>query len=260
MTEDAPTYSPSDILTDGYSPAAQVLLDDAEYRSRYERILAGLLDGVNFDPGDWYTNMWPVCRKEAVQPAVLVLGRATRGQWGERIDRADFPIDRAIDTAARKDMYWVDLVRSQYIRTALAIVDALPLKYRGNEGEASLDIIWSDLYKVARENNPSRKEMMIQGSLGTGELLTREVEVLRPKLVIAFTQTYSRKSRTVSRGWFEDIMGTCRLMTDAPSVCPLLTRIDGVPCIVGAHPQAGPPRAEFVDHALQTLNAVELGG
>jgi hypothetical protein len=256
VSEDASKYSPSDILEEGYSSAAQALLDDADYKSRYEQILAGLLSGVDFKPGDWYTNMWPVCRKEAVKPSILVLGRATRGQWAERLDRPDFPIDQAIDTAARKDMYWVDLVRSQYIRTALAIVDALPAEYRNNTEQASLDIIWSDLYKVARENNPTVKEMMIQGSLGTGELLAREVEVLQPKLVIAMTQTYSRKTKTVSRGWFEHIMGTCHLTTEDPSAAPLVTHIHGVPCVVGAHPQAGPPRDQFVGDALCALDTI----
>lgn len=143
-----------DLLESGYSWTARALLNDPEYRASYSRILSGLLASGSFKNGNWYTNMWPACRKEAKNPAVLVLGRATRGQWGERLDRRNFPVERAIDTAARKDMYWVDEVPSQYIRTALAVVDALPGEYRSNGGEASLDISWSDLYKVARASNP----------------------------------------------------------------------------------------------------------
>ncbi len=242
-----------DLLEDSSSVAAQKLLDDTEYLATYKNLLSGFLASANFSNGNWYTNMWPACRKETTSPAVLVVGRATRGQWSERIDRADFPVERAIDTAARKDMGWVDLVRSQYIRTALAIVEALPSEFRGEAGSASLDIVWSDLYKIARENNPTSREMSIQGALGTGALLAREVEVLKPKVVLAFTQSYSRKDQTAVGGWFEDIMGECRRVVNRPSAAPLTTRIHDVPCIVGVHPQAGPSRNQYVSDALRTL-------
>lgn len=168
-------------------------------------------------------------------------------------------MDSAIDIAARKKMYWVDSVPSQYIRTAIAIVNELPDSYRNHREEPSLDIIWSDLYKIARTGNPTKREMSIQGSLGTGELLAREVEILKPKLILAFTQIYDRKTRTVSGGWFEDIMGECERTTEAPSAAPLFTTIGGVPCVVGAHPQAGPARNIYIADVLQTL-AVGSGG
>lgn len=248
-------YAPVDLLSEGYSWTAEQLLLDSEYRSRYEALLSGFLSEVSFRDGEWYTNMWPACRKEARQTAVLVLGRATANQWAERIDHRDFPVDRAIETAARKDMYWVDEVRSQYIRTALAIVEALSPPFRNNAEEASLDISWSDLYKVARHQNPTGREMAIQGRLGTGELLRREIEVLSPRLVIALTQRFCRNPERVADGWFEDIMGPCRPPKN--DGIAQYTEINDTPCIVLPHPQAGPKRERFVNDTLRLIESLQ---
>lgn len=219
--------------------------------------MSGQLERGSFRNGAWYTNMWPACRKESERPSILVVGRATRNQWGEKLSRPEFPIDLAVDTAARKDMYWVDAFRrSQFIQTALKVVEALPTAFRWHDGPPSLDISWSELYKVARAGNPSRLEMSLQGSLGTGELLTREVEVLKPSLVLAFTQKYSRKTGKVAAdGWFEDIMGPCSDPPGDRGGIVRITRIAGVPCIVCPHPQAGPPRSRFIEDILLALKS-----
>ncbi len=254
-------FPPPDILADGYSWAAKRLLDDPEYLGTYQEMLARFLESASVKreilKGTWYTNQWPACRVESEQPSVLVLGRATAGQWAERIAGSGFDARKAIDTAARKDMGWVDRKRrSQYISTAIRLVGSLPVELRNNPDEASLDITWSNLYKIARDVNPSRSEMSLQGNLRAGNLVEREVEVLAPRLIIALTQTYCRSQHAVTNGWFDDLVDRSRPDPKRPNSIARHAKIAGTHCVVLPHPQGGPKRERYVSETLQLIDSL----
>lgn len=175
------------------------------------------------------------------------------------LDSRDASVDEAIGFASRKSMWWFEYMhRSQFIMSALRIVEGLPDRFR-SAPVAVDDISYSNLYKIARDRNPSKAEMMVQGSLGLGEMIRREVAVVKPKIVIALTQKYSAASDTTNRGWFEDIVGQFDATNaNCIGVAPLVGEVSGVPCVVGCHPQSAIKvrREDFVAQVLETVSAI----
>lgn len=263
-----------DVLGEGFSPSARVMYENAEYRQRYSELLSGFLAGARFGvrKRTYYANHWPVSDVEAISPAVLIVGRAAPAPWAENLDSRGFPVDLAIESAARKDMGWARYKwESPFMRWTLEVVARLAElgeAFRNPNVAPHLDVTWTELYKVARPKanhlgDPTYSQKLMQRRLGLRELIRLEVELLQPKLVLVLTQVYDRELQTVRSddSWFTAVFGECETASPpARGPAPWVYKFGNVPALVCAHPESakrrGVRKAEFIDAVLTSARRI----
>lgn len=186
---------------------------------------------------------WPVIgrRFKDSKPRVLLVGRATN-QWEPGLDaaaaRAYSDVSKAgqfvdDDAYARRSAFWLAA------RGALKALDFDVDAPAGHGNEWMQALTWTNLFKVApREGgNPSQhvRDLIREDCV---ELLGREVDALKPSVVLVFAGS----------DWFEAFgqgLGVA-LKPSAGRFVDGVARARGARWVVAKHPM-GKPHAEFVE-------------